>query len=98
MWWVVRNLRLDCYEIKLCGLVMWLVIPSLPFVLYTYFRDLTPVANAANSVTHLHTILAENKPEPSQYILSLCDITVVENLRDKVTVLSSKFLQSFNQV
>ena len=63
-----------------------------------YFRDLTPVANAANSVTHLHAILAENKPEPSQYILSLCDITVVDNLRGKVTVLSSKFLASFNQV
>jgi len=85
MWWMVRD-------------VGWCCGHSLTAFFVIYYRDLTPVANAANSVTHLHTILAENKPEPSQYISSLCDITVMENLRDKVTVLSSKFLQSFNQV
>lgn len=63
-----------------------------------YCRDLTPVANAAHSVTHLHHMLEENKPEPSPYIVGLCDVTCIDNLQHKTTALSSKFLSAFNQV
>ena len=56
------------------------------------------MANAAHSVTHLHHMLEENKPEPSIYIVSLSDAACIENLQCKITALSSKFLSAFNQV
>ena len=65
---------------------------------FSYRRDLTPVANAAHSVTHLHHMLEENKPEASVYIVGLCDTACIENLQHKIAALSSKFLCAFNQV
>ena len=64
---------------------------------YIYCRDLTPVANATHSVTQLRHMLEENKPEPSLYIVGLCDTTCTESLQRKVTSLSSRFLSAFNQ-
>jgi len=62
------------------------------------YRDLTPVANAAHSVTQLHHMLEECKPEPSSYIMGLCDAICIENLQQKITALSSKFLKAFDLV
>ena len=56
------------------------------------------MANAAHSVTHLHHMLEENKPEASAYIIGLCDTTCIESLQRNITALSSKFLSAFNQV
>ena len=63
-----------------------------------YCRDLTPVANATHSVTQLRHMLEENKPEPSLYVINLCDTTCIESLQRRITSLSSKFLSTFNQV